>query len=274
MKLRINGINYYVEEHQVELHKPNIILLHGFMGSGQGFQTVISLLKPFCNPVTIDLLGHGRTDGTNSFHQFEVNKQIEDLHQIITEITKEATLLYGYSMGGRLALRYALKHPESIRALILESTHYGLENEHEMKQRRQLDEKRAKAIEDDFPSFIREWQMLPLFQGGTKPSEKTTNPYPAIQQQQYPEQIANSLRGFGAGQMPSVKNRLSELALPVLLLAGAADEKYTSIACQMHKELPESTISIIPDAGHRVHTDHPQAIVSAVKAFVENKRNQ
>jgi 2-succinyl-6-hydroxy-2,4-cyclohexadiene-1-carboxylate synthase len=268
MKLKINGINYYIEKHQEVPGKPTIILLHGFMGSGRGFQPLISLLKPFCNPVTIDLLGHGRTGGASSLHRFEVHKQIEDLHRLIARITQTPPLLYGYSMGGRLSLLYALKHPETISALMLESTHYGLSSKHEMQQRRQLDEKRAKAIEGDFPSFIREWQTLPLFQSDTAPSKETANPYPAIQRQQHPEQMANSLRGFGAGQMPSVRNLLPELALPVLLLAGAADAKYTYIARQMHQELPESTISIIPDAGHRVHIEAPEALASAAEVFV------
>lgn len=268
MKFKINDISYFVNRHQQFEDKPNLILLHGFMGSGKGFEYLIEALCSFCNPITVDLLGHGQTGGAESPARFAVDQQVEDLNKLIPQLSDALPYLYGYSMGGRLALRFAIEHPVAIRGLILESTNYGLENEHDIRKRKQLDEKRARAIENNFKSFLKEWQQLPLFRTENSLSEEKLHPYRAIQNQQKATQMAHSLRGFGTAEMHSVKNELAGLEIPVLLLAGEADLKYVKIARQMHQQLPTSDLSIIPKAGHRIHIEHPRNLVNSIKSFI------
>src|SRR5699024_8955045 len=99
----------------------------------------------------------------------------------------------------------------------------GIENRNEREQRRKLDEERAQAIEKDFPDFLEEWKALPLFQSPYKQENKQLAQYHFIQARQNPQQMARSLRGFGAGQIPSVKNQLAQLSLQSLIMAGAYD---------------------------------------------------
>src|SRR5699024_2431516 len=174
----------------------------------------------------------------------------------------------GYSMGGRLALRYALAFPQTIRGLILESTNYGLEDQSDIKERKKIDEERAKAIEADFSTFVEEWQTLPIFKPRNSESENLSVNPKSIQNQQDPKQMANSLRGFGTAQMKSVKDDLSKLTRHVLILAGKSDTKYVKISREMNEWFRQSLLQIIPDAGHRVHIDQPKGFVLAVKKFI------
>jgi 2-succinyl-6-hydroxy-2,4-cyclohexadiene-1-carboxylate synthase len=268
MKLAINGIRYHIKKHQKGVNKPDFLLLHGFMGSGQNFKDALPLLTKFANPVTIDLLGHGETEGADSPERFAVEQQVADLKSLIREIFETPPFLHGYSMGGRLALRYALAYPQTIRGLIIESANYGLEAQNLIKDRKQIDEERAQAIEADFSSFVEEWQTLSIFNSGQPEPKKAAKFYESIQEQQNPKQMANSLRGFGTASMESVKAELSTLNLPVLILAGEGDSKYKEIGCEMHELFRQSTLNIIPNAGHRVHRDQPDAFVMAVKNFM------
>jgi len=268
MKVRVNGINYFLEHDEIDPDKPVVILLHGFMGSGSGFQLLLPYLEPFCNTVTIDLLGHGLTDGAETSDRFSISRQIKDIHQIITDIFQFKPFLYGYSMGGRIALRCALAHPECLHGLILESTHYGLEEKSEISERKRIDEQRAQAIEKDFDKFVNRWQTLPLFRHKSSQSPGKPDPYEDIQHQQNPNQMAKSLRGCGAAQMSSVKKKLKSLTIPVLLIAGEADSKYVKISRKMHQKLPKSYLSVIPGAGHRVHVEQPQKLATAIEKFL------
>lgn len=270
MQLTINGISYFVARQQKDSQKPDLLLLHGFMGSGQSFEPVLPQLEEFVNPVTIDLLGHRKTEGAQTAERFNVGRQIMDIKQIISEIFDTEPFLHGYSMGGRLALRYTLTFPQTIRGLIIESTNYGLDDPQALQKRKQTDEKRASEIETDYSSFVRDWQNLPLFQNKNTKSAKNPDFYQSIQEQQDPKQMANSLRGFGTGQMKSVKESLSKLTCPVLVLAGQADSKYKKIGREMNDLFQQSSFKIIENASHRVHQDQPKAFVSVIKTFIRN----
>ena len=267
MIIEANAIKYFVEVHQQDTDKPDLVMLHGFMGSGRSFRFNIPLMKSYCNPITIDLLGYGQSDGAQYLDRLNLKYQLSDLQLILKNIPAEKPYVLGYSMGGRLALRYALAYPASISGLVLESTNYGMENQNKIKQRKQLDEKRATAIEQDFKSFLNRWEKLPLFRNEALPN-KQKNHYAAIQRKQNPRQMANSLRGFGTAQMPSAKNKLDRLEPRVLLLAGEHDEKYTNIMEEMHQLIPENTYAIIKGAGHRVHLDKPNLHSKTIKKFI------
>ena len=69
----------------------------------------------------------------------------------------------GYSMGGRLALHLALRHPDRVGKLVLFSASPGLKTEDERTARREVDLQRAAEIEEDLGGFLRRWYRMPLF---------------------------------------------------------------------------------------------------------------
>lgn len=252
--------------------KPHLVLLHGFMGSGRNFEHLTGPMSRFCMPVTVDLLGHGRTEGSNDPNRFAAKRQVADLHQIIGNL-EGSPWLYGYSMGGRLALQYALAHQERLRGVILESTHPGLESESDRQKRRELDEERAQRIQSDFPKFLEEWQRIPLFAAGSA-SPDLVKRQRSVQKSQHPEWMATSLRGFGTGSLPPALPRLDTLTLPVLLIAGEKDGKYCDLSGQMAPLLPQAEREIVSDAAHRVHLDRPDNLISRINTFITQHNRQ
>ena len=79
--------------------------------------------------------------------------------------------------------------------------------------------------------------------------------------------LALSLRGVGTGVQPSLYAQLPTLHIPVLLIAGELDIKFTIIAKHMAQALPQSQLHIIPAAGHTVHLEQPQLFTSLVGDF-------
>lgn len=268
--LEANGIKYFVKRHQKDQDKPNLILLHGFMGTGAVFEKLIAEIKPFCNPITIDLLGHGKTEKASSPNRFSTQNQVADLKEIISKINSSRSFLYGYSMGGRLALQFAAKNPRLLTGLILESTNPGLASEKERKKRIRLDEERAQSIENDFKAFLENWGALPLFENDSV-NKKLRNRYHSIQQQNDSGQMAMCLRGFGTGQMPVVN--FEKIDIPILLLAGSDDDKYINIAQTMNRKNGNSSLKIIPNAGHRVHLKKPSVVSNHIKEFLGRHLN-
>ncbi|HCD50972.1 MAG TPA: 2-succinyl-6-hydroxy-2,4-cyclohexadiene-1-carboxylate synthase [Balneolaceae bacterium] len=266
MDIRIRGISYHLEFHQQKEKLPTMVLLHGFLGSGDSFKPLIPLLAEFSNPVTIDLLGHGKTQGAELHYRFSTKEQVADIVKLISEQLQTPLFLYGYSMGARLALQTALHRPDLFQGLLLESGTFGIEGETERQVRQSLDGTRSDAIMGNFEDFLKEWDKKPLFTTNTPTAQ--TEFYSEIQAGQNPLWMANSLLGFGTGTMPCVRDRLTDLNTPVQLIAGERDSKFIRINQTMNKDLPESNLSIVERSGHRVHLEQPEDLAQIIQHFI------
>ncbi len=268
MKIRVRGIEYHFETHQKVDELPSLVLLHGFLGSGKSFASLIPELKNFCNPVTIDLLGHGGTEGSEMHYRFAGKEQAADLVKLISEQLHSPLFIYGYSMGGRLALQIALQRPDLLQGLILESTTFGIENDQERQARQALDAQRADSISGNFNQFLDEWAEMPLFLSD-QVSKAELAKIRKIQQKQNALWMSNSLLGFGTGNMPCFKEQLHHLSMPVQLIAGGKDQKFINLMSAMHHRMQSSQFSVFQNASHRVHLEQMEQIARTLKKFIQ-----
>ncbi|MBW9235280.1 alpha/beta fold hydrolase, partial [Leptospira santarosai] len=119
-------------------------------------------------------------------------------------------LLVGYSMGGRVALAYALTYPEYVRKLVLESASPGIDIEADRLARIAADNQLAMRLESEgLSSFIDFWQDIPLFQSQKKLDEIKLQSIREERMQQTAAGLGNSLKGMGTGRQPSYWSRLN-----------------------------------------------------------------
>ena len=69
--------------------------------------------------------------------------------------------------------------------------------------------------------------------------------------------------------MPSLWDRLGELAMPVTLVVGERDGKFRATAERMHERLPDATVVVVPGAGHAVALENPGAVATALRTHPE-----
>jgi 2-succinyl-6-hydroxy-2,4-cyclohexadiene-1-carboxylate synthase len=261
------GIKYHCTLHISDKSYPHLLLLHGFMGSEKAFNHLIEPLKKFCNPITIDLAGHGETVTPRDVRLFKAENQVAQIQSILNRFSFENLFAYGYSMGGRLLFHLITSHPELFQGAMFESTHCGLSTKEEKLLRVQSDKKRAESILKNFSQFIDEWLELPLFKSTSANQKKA---YSELMKQQDPDLIALSLEGFGAGIMPPVCEKLQNLNLPLYLVAGQFDVKYVDIMTKIMNSSKNSSLSIVENAGHRVHIDQPNELINIIQSFIKN----
>jgi 2-succinyl-6-hydroxy-2,4-cyclohexadiene-1-carboxylate synthase len=83
--------------------------------------------------------------------------------------------------------------------------------------------------------------------------------------------LASSLRMCGTGRQDPLWSQLHAIDMPVLLIAGSRDTKFTAIATRMHELIPQSTLSILDHAGHNAHLDQPFAFGETVNAWLQGQ---
>lgn len=265
MKLYVDSFNYYLKIEQSDSSLPYLLFLHGFMGSGSNFTHLIKPLSTFCNPVTIDLLGHGRSDTCPDPKQYASEKQVSYIRSILNRVQIQNLHLCGYSMGGRLAFQLFHHCPGLFRSGIIESSHCGLKNETDRLERRHNDEVLANKIEEDFETFLIKWSQLPLFD--STPIYFKEIYKEGMLAQDY-RSMAASLRGFGSGVMASICDKIDGFKIPIHLIAGDKDQKYHHLMSKLSMRNPNFTFEAVPDAGHRVHADQPEHLIESIRTFL------
>ncbi|WP_050181066.1 2-succinyl-6-hydroxy-2,4-cyclohexadiene-1-carboxylate synthase [Domibacillus robiginosus] len=253
--------------YQIKGEGEPVLLLHGFTGSSFTWKGLDEHL-PF-QLVTPDLAGHGQTSRLAA----DLETEAGFLKKMMSDAGFSSFHLVGYSMGGRLALALALLYPEAVRSLVLESTSPGLENEEERAARRQSDEKLAQQIEQEgVASFVNFWESIPMF------ASQKELPM-AVQQEVRKERLAQSARGLasslrsmGTGSQLSYWQQLQNLTMPVLLLTGTRDEKFTHIARRMSECVPFCEWIQFDGAGHAIHVEQREKFGTIVKTFLLNQK--
>lgn len=270
-KMKINGVEYTFTIHRQKKELPYLLMLHGFMGDSRSFEHLLEPLSQFCNPVTIDLLGHGNSHKPYDPARYQEHHQSTDLHSFMDQLFDQPPFLYGYSMGGRLALQAISRTTGIAKGLILESTNPGIEDNEKRRQRRATDLHRADDIEEDYLKFLNQWEKLPLFESPVERDPNLDSRYREMHKSQDPKAMAASLRGFGTGSMAPITAGNNSIERPCLVLAGSNDDKYIAINKKL-EYLFNNTSNCIIHAGHRVHLDNPEMLCRHIHSFIQQNQ--
>ena len=225
--------------------------IHGFTQTSQSWKSLLPFIRTPLHSQLIDAPGHGLSvDGTRSL--WETGSDIIQ--------TMQPGILVGYSMGARMSLHAALLDPTRIEGLVLISGTAGIQDKDARELRLQEDNTLAKHIcEVGVATFLSEWLQKPMF-NNLSASESDL----ADRMRNTAEGLSNSLRYAGTGTQNPLWQRLNELHMPVLLIAGALDTKFVDIAQEMHGKISTSTLSVIADAGHSVHLEKPEIVAREI----------
>jgi 2-succinyl-6-hydroxy-2,4-cyclohexadiene-1-carboxylate synthase len=183
-------------------------------------------------------------------------------------------ILLGYSMGARAALQHAVAHPDAWDMLILISPNPGIEDISERAARRATDAKLADRIErEGVVAFIEFWQQTPMIRSQKTIRLEWRAQMKNARAEHTDKGLANSLRQFGQGNYPNLWPALSKLSIPICLITGEKDYKYTDIVKRMISQLQNNDPSllksyVIDGAGHMPHLEAPEKTAEVIHQFM------
>jgi 2-succinyl-6-hydroxy-2,4-cyclohexadiene-1-carboxylate synthase len=226
-----------------------VVFIPGFMQPASAWASVAERLDP---PTT--LLDHRE-------HSFESR-----LPEI--QAAGEGALLVGYSLGGRLALRAALRDPGRYAGLVTVGVTAGIEEATERAARAEADERLASWIEAaPIEDVVAVWERQPLF---ADQSDALIEQQRAGRLAQDPVALARLLRTAGQGVLEPVWSELLTFELPLLAIAGGRDEGYVSAAKKIADTAPNAKVQIVENAGHAPQLQQPAEVAALIAAFRSN----
>ena len=233
-----------------------LVLVHGFTQTLRSWDRLSIPLSEMFQVVRVDLPGHGGSG--------DVDMSFEDTAAAIGEAGGRA-IYVGYSLGGRLCLRLAVERPDLVQSLVMVGASPGLADGAERAARQAADDALAADIERiGTVAFLEGWLAQPMFAG--------LEPQPEDLEARLANTsggLATALRRLGAGVQEPLWDRLDELEMPVLVVAGQKDTKYVRIAEEMAGAIgANAQVVAVAGAGHPAHLERPISFTRLLQAFL------
>ena len=248
-----------------------LLLLHGFTGGARTMWPLGRRLTPVRHVAAVDMPGHGRTGLPADPHLFGFEHTVDALAHLLEHRDHMPADVVGYSMGGRIALGLAVRHPGHVASLSLIGASAGISDVVERSARRRSDDGLAEDLLDHgLELFVDRWMASPLFASQVRLGPDALADARAQRMDNDPEGLAGSLRGAGVGSQPSYWQDLAGIYAPTLLVVGDEDPKFRATAMRLAAGLPRSTISVVPEAGHAPHLENLDRTSTVILGFLAN----
>jgi 2-succinyl-6-hydroxy-2,4-cyclohexadiene-1-carboxylate synthase len=229
------------------------VLLHGFTQTGRLWGRFGDLLAADHTLVAVDLPGHAGSDGIRG----DLEATADLVHSAVSAAIGDTPCdLLGYSLGARVALHVAIGTDMGLRRLVLIGATGGIEDTAARNRRREADEAMAATLEasGDLDGFIERWVNGPMFArlaDAAQTDERRRNSSAGL---------ASSLRLAGTGTQEPLWDRMGDLSVPLLALAGTNDPRFEAHALRLTRTAPDGVTSLIPGGGHAVHLAQPDLV--------------
>ncbi|HKJ25887.1 MAG TPA: alpha/beta hydrolase [Myxococcota bacterium] len=253
------------------------LFLHGFSNEAHIWDDLAPVLAPHYRVLALDQRGHGDSDA-DSEGRYDFESMARDVEAVCEALGIERLVLCGHSMGGRVAMRFAGRNPEKLAGLVIVDV--GPE----------LDDRGVSRITAEAA------RQEPVFDSIDEYAALLSRNYPAARPQAIARMARHETRERADGRfelklrLDMTKLResrtaeeaeayateetkilwgiLEKVACPTLVVRGAASDVFSpEVADRMEEVLPRGELVVIPQAGHSVMTDNPDALRAAIARF-------
>lgn len=243
------------------------LLLHGFTGSPRSWSPVVSCAELGRTPLTPTLAGHGLDWQSRAVQSFD--DEVARLAALASSL-QSPRLLCGYSLGARLALGLLVRQPCLFDAALLIGLHPGLPDQTARTERRNADASRARQLrQDGLETFVSAWEELPLFASQRDLPRQASAEQHSIRLDHVAGGLARSLEVLGLAEMRSYRASVAAIDVPITLMTGALDPKFSEIARALAEENAHVDTVVVEGAGHNVVLEAPAAVAAAMNRMAK-----
>ena len=271
--IQVDGMDVHYRVEGPATADPPLVLLHGTSSSLYTWNAWTEMLKDQYRIIRLDLPGFGLT-GPHPKGDYNVEIYLEFLESFLEKLEVEECILVGNSIGGEIAWRYALNHPEQVKKLVLiGAAGYPVDIEELPLAKLPLSYLwlripwvRELSVEFSSHEVIRN-SLEYLYGDPEKVTDEIVELYfDMTHRDGNREALTERMESFGRKapykKIPTIKTR-------TLILWGEKDRLIpVENAKHFHRDLRNSSLTIFSEAGHMPMEEIPQKSVEAVKSFL------
>ncbi|MQG20819.1 MAG: alpha/beta fold hydrolase [SAR202 cluster bacterium] len=245
-----------------------IIFCHEFAGGYESWEPQVEYFSSRYQVVTWNVRGYPPSDVPESVDSYSQDASIEDLRAVMEALNISAAHLVGFSMGGNIALNFALKYPDRVTSLVIAGTGSGSIDPDGFRQRL---EDFAAALERDGMAGMEDYtrgpqrvQYMLKDPGGWQRFADAFSRHSAVG-------AAFTFRGVLARRPPigDLLPRLEQLEAPALILTGDEDDPCIEPALLMKQHIPRAGLAVFPRTGHTINLEESDLFNRSIQDFLD-----
>ena len=264
-RAKVNGIELAYEEYGSGFP---LVLAHGFTATKEMWDGQVGPFSERYRVVVYDERGHGESEAPPVDDPgYTMASLVEDQRGLMAHLGIEQAHVGGLSLGGMIAMRFALAHPAMVRALLLCDTTPNLDTAGHWAANRQAME--ALVRSQGVASVMRGLYAQRAATEGFNLSNLPAGVAAHVQrlERMTPDGFLGVARA--AGDQEGVLERLPEIAAPTLIITGDSDVM-RGPSEEMHRRMAGSRFALITGASHGTCLWQPEKFTSAVLEFLED----
>ncbi|QNM85095.1 alpha/beta hydrolase [Polaribacter pectinis] len=237
-----------------------VVLIHGFLENSTMWKDIISEISKRNRVITIDLLGHGKTECIGYSHSMELFA--ETVEAVLKHLRIRRSILIGHSLGGYVALAFAEKNPQKVKGLCLMNSTSNEDDE----ERKNLRLRANKMIQNNFTNMVR-MSFSNLY------GEESRIKFKEEMKSALHEALQTPIQGYIAGQegmriRPNRNHVLAENDFKKLIIIGKKDPVLNFDLSLAEAKKTNSEVVVFND-GHMSHIENKLELIEALKSFVK-----
>ncbi|MFC4858013.1 alpha/beta fold hydrolase [Actinophytocola glycyrrhizae] len=244
MYAEVNGLKMYYEVHGDGL--PLVVLHGGLHSIDVSFGALLPWLAENFQVIAVDLQGHGRTGDIDRPPLLE--HLAADVVALLDLLGVERADLFGYSLGGLVALTAATHHPDRVRRMVLAATHFRQDGYHDEIHDGDEDSDRM-PTQEEFESWHAAYTRVAPDPGNF-------------------EEFGQKVSGVVHSFRDWTPEELLAITAPTLLVVGDNDFVRISHAELMRDLLGDARLAVLPDTRHTEVTQRVDLVVPMVTTFL------
>jgi pimeloyl-ACP methyl ester carboxylesterase len=259
------GSDIDIAVHEVGRGEP-VLLVHGLGDDHRAWRRAVAPLMLSHRVVLMDFRGHGGTSlgqATGTLGQLAA-----DVVTVLDALGLDDVTLAGFSLGGTIAMRAALDHPDRVRALALVGTSSRVNT-----AARDWYLERAALVDDESPTLR---ETLDADTGDVyrnRPEEISDGLLIRRQSTADPRGFANACRAMAGLKAAPLDPELGSIKAPTTVLAGDADQHCPPRAAEIIAAgIPGADLRVLSDTGHPIPVERPAETADAIATAVARAR--
>ena len=241
-----------------------IIFLHGIGGNKKNWNNNINFFAKKFLTVAWDTRGYGDSDDYDGELDFE--DVLDDLRNVINFFNKNKAHIVGLSMGGQIATLFYDKYPSYVKTLTLCDTHFGLSNLSPAEKEKFINLRKEPLLNGKEPKDIAPIVASTLIGDVNNKSayEQLVNSMELLHKESYLKTIETSMR-------TEHRHIFKKINVPTFIMVGELDTLTPpSMSKKILKEIKNSRLSIIPNAGHLSNIENPKLFNQKLLEFLDS----
>jgi pimeloyl-ACP methyl ester carboxylesterase len=241
---------------------PVMVLLHGFLESGEIWKNFARRSGESFRVITIDLPGHGLSENYGPVHT--IDEMAEAVHHVLKSLKVSTCLMVGHSMGGYVTLAYAEKYPRTLKGFVL----FHSQATADSAETRIARDRTVSLVKKDHHGFIKNFIPDLFDPSNVNKYGKEIENLKNLAQKTPKEGILAALEGMK--NRPDRQHVLLQSKVPVLFIIGKNDSRIPIDIIIPQTLLPEhSEMLLLDHVGHMGFIEASGKTFATIKGFAE-----